>query len=126
MTTNNTTEYEALILGIKEVKDLGVEQLAVFGDAKLVMQQVKKIYQVKQHKLRNYRNEVWDLIDHCFFAFNLTDISKETNQLVGSLAVAASNFKVPLDPKTSYEIHIKYRPSIPNNIKHWQVFEDDQ
>ena len=44
LTTNNTAEYEALILGMKAVKDLGVEQLAVFGDAELVVQQVKKIY----------------------------------------------------------------------------------
>ena len=100
--------------------------MVAFGDAELVVQQVKKIYQVKQHKLRNYKNEVWDLIDHCFSAFNLTYISRETNQLVDSLAVATGNFKVPLEPKASYEIHIKYRPSIPNNIKHWQLFEDDQ
>ena len=53
LTTNNIAEYEALILGIKAAKDLGVEKLVVFGDAKLVVQQVKKIYQVKQHKLRN-------------------------------------------------------------------------
>ena len=69
---------------------------------------------------------MWDLIDHCFSAFNLTYISRETNQLVDSLAVVASNFKVPLQPKASYEIHIKYRPSILENIKHLQVFEDDQ
>ena len=66
------------------------------------------------------------MIDHCFFAFNLTYISRETDQLVDSLAVATSGFKVPIEPKASYEIHIKYRPSIPDNIKHWQVFEDDQ
>ena len=69
---------------------------------------------------------MWDLIEHCFSTFNLTYISRETNQLVDSLAVAASNFKVPLEPNASYEIHIKYRTSIPDNIKHWQVFEDDQ
>ena len=32
-TTNNTTKYEALILGMKATKDLGVEQVAVFGDS---------------------------------------------------------------------------------------------
>ena len=46
--------------------------------------------------------------------------------MANSLVVAASNFKVPIEPKASYEIHIKYRPSIPDNIKHWHVFEDDQ
>jgi hypothetical protein len=90
------------------------------------VQQVKKIYYVKQHKLKNYRNEVWDLVEHYFFAFNISYISRETNKLTDSLAMAASSFKVPLEPKDSYEIHIKHRPSILDNIKHWQVFEDDQ
>jgi ribonuclease HI len=47
LTTNNTADYEALILGMKVAKDLGVEQLTVFGDVELVVQEVKKIYQVK-------------------------------------------------------------------------------
>ena len=118
LTANNTAEYKALIVGMKATKDLGVEQLVVFGDAELVVQQVKKIYQVKQHKLKNYRNEVWDLVEHYFSTFNISYISRETNKLVDSLAVAASNFKVPLEPMDSYEIHIKHRPSIPDNIKH--------
>jgi hypothetical protein len=25
-----------------------------------------------------------------------------------------------------YEIEMRYKPSIPDNIKYWQVFEDDQ
>ena len=42
-----------------------------------------------------------------------------------SLATSASNFKVPLPPKFRYGVEVKYRPSIPNNVKHWKVFEDD-
>ena len=38
LTTNNTAEYEALILDMKVAKDLGVEQLAIFGNVELVMQ----------------------------------------------------------------------------------------
>lgn len=32
-TSNNIVEYEALILGMKETKDLGVEQLVAYGDS---------------------------------------------------------------------------------------------
>jgi len=42
------------------------------------------------------------------------------------LDIAASNYKIPLDIKTTYEVQIKHRPSILDNIKHWQVFEDDK
>ena len=45
-------------------------------------------------------------------------ISREVNELVDSLAIAASNFKIPLEIKTAYEVQIKHRPSIPDNIKH--------
>ena len=42
-----------------------------------------------------------------------------------SFSIAASNFKVSIDVKETYHVQIKNRPSIPDNIKYWQVFEDD-
>jgi hypothetical protein len=48
------------------------------------------------------------------------------NQQVDSLAVATSTFRPPEVPNLKYEVEMKYRPSIPDNVKHWQVFEDDQ
>ena len=70
-TSNNTAEYEALILGMKVAKDLGVEQLVSYGDSELVIQQVKDLYKVKYPKLKNYRDEVRNLVDLYFSAFNL-------------------------------------------------------
>jgi hypothetical protein len=35
-TTNNVVEYEALVLGLRDAKDMGIEELSVFGDAKLI------------------------------------------------------------------------------------------
>ena len=46
--------------------------------------------------------------------------------MVDSLAVAASTFHPPQNPLLRYEIEVRYRPSIPDNIKHWQVFEDEE
>jgi hypothetical protein len=45
--------------------------------------------------------------------------------VVDSLATSTSNFKVPLPPKFRYDVEVKYMPSIPDNVKHWKVFEDD-
>ena len=64
MTTNNTKEYEALILGLRAAKDLRIQQLSVNGDSELVVQQVKDKYQVKHDLLKVYRNEAWDMIDN--------------------------------------------------------------
>jgi hypothetical protein len=42
-----------------------------------------------------------------------------------SLAISASNFRVPFPPNLKYEVEVKYKLSIPNNAKHWKVFEGD-
>jgi hypothetical protein len=42
-----------------------------------------------------------------------------------SLAVSASHFRIPIPPKLKYDVEVKYRPSIPDNVKYWKVFEDD-
>jgi hypothetical protein len=74
---------------------------------------------VKQPKLGSYRNEVWDIIEKCVITFNITFIPRDLNQLVDSLSKLVSAFKAPHEEKASYEIEVKYKPSIPNNIKHW-------
>ena len=79
LTTNNIAEYEALVRGLRVAKDLGTQQLVVFGDSKLVVQQVNNVYQVKQQLLKVYRNEVWDLIDNFFTAFNVSFIPRDHN-----------------------------------------------
>ena len=45
--------------------------------------------------------------------------------MADSLATSTRNFKVPLPPAFRYDVEVKYRPSIPDNVKHWKVFEDD-
>jgi ribonuclease HI len=124
-TTNNVEEYEALVLGLRASREMGIQEVVVFGDAELVVQQIKNAYQAKHPQLRNYRNEVWDLIDNFFSAFNISFIPREDNDVADSLAVSASQFKVPQLPMAKYDVEIKYRPSVPDNVKHWKVFEDD-
>ncbi len=47
------------------------------------------------------------------------------NKLADSLAISVSSFIPPLPLNLSYEIQVKYRPSLPDNVKFWKVFEDD-
>jgi hypothetical protein len=42
------------------------------------------------------------------------------------LSKAASTFSPPTSFKLKYHIEVRHRPSILNNIQHWQVFEDDK
>jgi ribonuclease HI len=95
-----------------------IQEVVVFGDAKLVVQQIRSTYQAKHPRLRSYRNEVWDLIDSFFSAFNISFIPREENTMAYSLATLASNFRVPLPPKSRYDVEVKYMPSISDNVKH--------
>jgi ribonuclease HI len=123
--TNNVAEYEALVLGMRAAKEMGIKEMVVFGDAELIIQQVKNIYHAKHPRLKNYRNEVWDLVDNFFLAFNISFIPREENASTDFLAVTASLLEVPTPPMVRSDVEIKYRPSVPDNVKHWRVFEDD-
>jgi ribonuclease HI len=123
--TNNVAEYEALVLGMRAAKEMGIEEITIFGDAELIIQQIRNAYRAHNPRLRNYRNEVWDLIDNFFLAFNISFIPRGENTLADSLAVSASLLKFPLPPMIKNDVDIRYRPSVPDNVKHWKVFEDD-
>jgi ribonuclease HI len=124
-TTNNVAEYESLVLGLRAAREMGIQEVAVFGDAELVVQQIRNAYQAKHPRLRNYRNEIWDLIDNFFLAFNISFIPRGENTLADSLAISASSLNFPLPPMVKNDVDIRYRPSVSDNVKHWKVFEDD-
>jgi ribonuclease HI len=57
--------------------DMGIEEISVFGDAELIVNHIRNIYQAKHLRLRTYKNEVWDLIDSFFLAFIISFIPRE-------------------------------------------------
>jgi hypothetical protein len=59
-------------------------------------------------------------------AFNITFVHKDLNQQADSLASATRNFKTPMFPNLKFQIEFRHRPSILDNINHWQVFKDDE
>ena len=102
-----------------------IVELVAFGDSELVVQQIKGHYQKHNPRMMPYGNQVWDLIDYFYEALNITIVSREFNQQVDSLAVVAITFKTPIVLQMKYEIDMRYRPSMPKNIKYWKVFECD-
>ncbi|XP_059066583.1 uncharacterized protein LOC131857844 [Cryptomeria japonica] len=56
--TINSAEYEALLLGLSEAKKLGVQLLWAKGDVELIVKQVRGLFNVKNERLRHYRNRV--------------------------------------------------------------------
>jgi ribonuclease HI len=124
--TNNVCEYEALILGLEAAKKLNIKNLEVYGDAELIVKQINRQYQAKHPRLRTYRNCAWDLMENFFSSIKIHSIPRTENLHADALAKAASTFSPPTNVKLKYHIEIRYKPSIPDNVRHWQVFEDDE
>jgi len=62
-----------------------------------------------------------------FGALNIVVVPRDQNWEADRLAIQASTFQPIeqlMDGKGKYEVN--FRPSIPDNITHWQVFDDDK
>ena len=75
--------------------------------------------------MRDYRNSVLDILKK-IPKYKLTTVLRSQNIIVDSLATIASNLKIPMNSSNKFEIHIKHRPSVPDNLRYWQVFWDDK
>jgi hypothetical protein len=103
-----------------------VKELKVFRDSEIIIRQVKNTIHCNYPHLRNYQQEVHRLIKH-FEAFNATTIHRTKNTLVDSLATASSRLSPLEDYKSSrFVVELLYKPSVPNNISNWKVFEGDE
>lgn len=123
--TNNEAEYEALITGLKILKKLGARRIAVYGDSELVIKQVKGEYQGNHPRMRQYRNATLDIL-RMFLEYTLKVVPRIQNLMVDSLATAVSNFRFTMFSNKKFEIHVKHRPTIPDNLQFWQVFWDEK
>jgi ribonuclease HI len=74
--TNNVCEYEALVLGLEASRRMKIVNLIVFGDAELIVKQIRKVYPAKHLRMRSYRNYAWDLIENLFLTFNIHAIPR--------------------------------------------------
>jgi hypothetical protein len=93
--------------------------------SELIVNQVKGVYQTKHPRLRAYINLDLDLLEG-FSEYELAAIPREQNHITDALATSASVFKIPILPNKRYEIEVKHKLTVSDNIKHWQVFDDDK
>jgi ribonuclease HI len=121
--TNNIAEYEALILGINLAIDMNIKNLHVKGDSDLIVSQINKKFVAKNPRLKQYRDAIWDAIKR-FDNFSIEAIPREENHSTDSLAMSASNLQLSKEIGL-YKVEVNFRPSLPNNLEHQQVFEND-
>jgi ribonuclease HI len=124
--TNNTAKYEALLQGLRKDLDMNIQNLTVFGDSKIVVRQVRDSIHCLSPHLRSYQSEVWNLMNK-FSAFNINSIPRLNNSEADLLAnVASKLFPAEGLSPDAFSVELLFRPSIPDNIMNWRVFDNDQ
>ena len=92
--TNNQAEYAGLVAGLYACKEMGVRDLKVKGDSKLVINQVLNKWQVKNEELQRYHRKAIDLI-RSFGSFQAEHVLREFNTHADRLSNVAIEEKKP-------------------------------
>jgi hypothetical protein len=91
--TNNVAEYEAVILGLRKLRALGVTTCIIKTDSKVVASQVEKEYAAKDPALMQYLTAVHSL-ERQFKGFTLHHVDRAKNEEADALAKAAARGEV--------------------------------
>ena len=83
--TNNEAEYQALIDGLNYCIENSINEVDVFLDSKLVIEQVNKNYKVKAHNLKEFNSQVENMIKE-FKYIEFKHVYREDNKRADQLA----------------------------------------
>jgi ribonuclease HI len=94
-TSNNMTEYEALLCGLRIAIETGIKRLDVRGDSQLVIDQVMKNASCHDDKMEAYCKAVRALKDK-FYGIELNHVPRRYNEDADELAkIASGRITVP-------------------------------
>ena len=85
--TNNYAEYQALLVGIKVCIKYDIKEVNVYGDSKLVIEQVKGNWKVKSDNLKPIHTEITKFITPEFFKkITFNHVRRNLNKRADELA----------------------------------------
>uniref|UniRef100_A0A2N9GP06 Uncharacterized protein n=1 Tax=Fagus sylvatica TaxID=28930 RepID=A0A2N9GP06_FAGSY len=112
LASNNESEYEALLIGLKSARRLGVDRLRVFCDSQLVVNQISGEYQARDERMASYLRAVKNSLS--VFAFiQVEQIGREHNSHADILAKLATAKET--DMERTVTVEILDSPSSQNN-----------
>ncbi|XP_057481966.1 uncharacterized protein LOC130768877 [Actinidia eriantha] len=92
--SNNEAEYQALILGLEMAIDMKQLRLKLYGDSKLIINQLLNIYEVRKPELVPYYNYATRMIGW-LGGVTLEHVSRTKNRQADALAKLASSLALP-------------------------------
>ncbi|XP_074304558.1 uncharacterized protein LOC141639296 [Silene latifolia] len=87
--SNNMAEYQALILGLQMAIEIGVRDMDIYGDSKLVVNQVLGEYEVKKEDLIPYHQRALQLLNQ-LEDIHVGHVPRSANKLADALANLAA------------------------------------
>ncbi len=90
--TNNQAEYEALLLGLRELKKRGAQEVEVRADSELLIKQLNGIYRVKHENIIPLFQEAKE-ISKAFKKISFQHIPREENKQADRLSNEAIDFR---------------------------------
>ena len=100
--------------------------MRVIGDSDLIVSQVLLNFATKNERLKRYQDFARSVKKY-FEVVSIEEVPREENYVVDALAVLASTLQPCEGPlKNLCKMEVLFRPSIPDNLENWQVFEDDR
>ncbi|KAI5314288.1 hypothetical protein L3X38_043464 [Prunus dulcis] len=94
--TNNRAEYEALIIGLEMLVELGIQSVEILGDSMLVLKQIAGEYKCLSPSLAVYLVAARNLLAE-FREATWEHIPREENFAANELAQVASGIQMPED-----------------------------
>ncbi|XP_075103640.1 uncharacterized protein LOC142178214 [Nicotiana tabacum] len=112
--SNNIVEYQALILGHEMAMDIKQLQLQVFGDSKLVINQILGIYEVKKPDMVPYHKYAQRLISW-LGEVTIQHVPRKKNKRANALATLP--FTLSLPDQTQVAVCQRWVVSLPNDYE---------
>ncbi|XP_070665292.1 uncharacterized protein [Malus domestica] len=102
--TNNRAEYEALIIGLEILMDLGATEVEVFGDSELVINQLNGEFKCRHITMAGYYLAAMQLLSYWDSEISVSHVPKRANLTANEVAQLASG--VPIHER-KYGVDIK-------------------
>ena len=77
--TNNFAEYTAIIHALEKAQKMGVKEVKLYTDSKLVAKQLNRDWRVKSKDIQSLFIQAWNLI-HKFDKVKISHVKRENNQ----------------------------------------------
>jgi len=114
-----------LLIGLNLAIDRQIKHIRVIGDSDIVVFQINLKFSTKNERIKKYRDLVRDTMKY-FEEVLIEAIPREENHVIDALAVSRSTLQPCEGPLQDLcKLEVVFKPLIPKNVEHYQVFDDD-